>query len=78
MCDDVYLIFSFYNGPWDPCECFKIKSIVSRNAVCHSLLAVRQGTTAESELQLLSVTEQTRYTLHWCQVAQVNDCIVKF
>lgn len=30
------------------------------------------------ELQLVSVTEQTWYTLHWCQVAQVNDCSVTF
>lgn len=30
------------------------------------------------ELQLVSVTEQTRYTLHWCQAAQVNDCSVTF
>lgn len=30
------------------------------------------------ELQRLRVTEQTRYTLHWCQEAQVNDCSVTF
>lgn len=30
------------------------------------------------ELQLLSVTEQTRYTLYWCQEAQVNDRSVTF
>lgn len=30
------------------------------------------------ELQLLSVTEQKRYILHWCQEAQVNACSVTF
>lgn len=37
VCDNVYFIFSsfflFDNGPPDPWECFKIKSIVSKNAV---------------------------------------------
>lgn len=43
-----------------------------------ALLAVCKDTTAESEPQHLRVAKQTRYALHWCQLAQVNDGIVKF
>lgn len=63
---------------WIPENALKSRVLYLEMLSLSSLLAVRQGTTAEYELQPLSVTEQTRYTLHWCQVAQVNDCIVKF
>lgn len=80
VCDNVYFIFSLFHFTtvlWIPENALKSRiSYLEMLSVSLSVSSSPRYSCRICELHLLSVTEQTRYTLHWCQVAQVNDCSV--
>lgn len=81
VCEHVYFLFSFCcpltTVLWIPENALKSRVMyLEMLSLSLSVSSSPRYNCRICELRLVGVTEQTRYTLHWCQVAQVNDCSV--